>query len=383
MEAAAAAWDALDDPYLRARAADLRSVGDQVLRHLLGSAADVWRRARTNPAPGAPGIVVAPDLSPAEAAGLDPADVLGVACAFGGPTSHGAILARSLGIPAVVGAGRALLGVVEGTLLALDGEAGTVTVDPPAATVRALEARRAGRARDEAEAQARAHAPAVTRDGVLVHVEANVAGPQDIGPAVAAGADGVGLLRTEFLFLAADHLPTEDEQERAYRAVAEGLGGRPLTLRTLDVGADKPLPYLPLERERNPNLGLRGIRLGLRHPEVLHGPAARGAAGGRGPPAPGDVPDGGHGGRGPARPGDPGRGARVSDRGGRRGAGAHRGRDHGRGPRRRPHGRGVRAARGLLLDRAPTTSRSTSSPPTAATPRWPPWPTRFIPPCSA
>ena len=265
---AAVAWDALDDPYLRARGADLRSVGDQVLRHLLCPAADAGPSG-TSPAPGAPGIVVAPDLSPAEAAGLDPAHVLGVACAFGGPTSHGAILARSLGIPAVVGAGRALLGVIEGTPLALDGEAGTVTVDPPAATVRALEARRAGRARDEAEAQARAHDPAVTRDGARVRVEANVAGPQDIGAAVAAGADGVGLLRTEFLFLAADHLPGEDEQETAYRAVAEGLGGRPLTLRTLDVGADKPLPYLPLEREPNPNLGLRGIRLGLSRPEVL------------------------------------------------------------------------------------------------------------------
>ncbi|MEI6451625.1 MAG: putative PEP-binding protein, partial [Actinomycetes bacterium] len=111
--------------------------------------------------------------------------------------------------------------------------------------------------------------PAVTRDGVLVHVAANVAGHEDVRAAVAAGADGVGLLRTELLFLETDHPPTEDEQERAYRAVAEGLGGRPLTLRTLDVGADKQLPYLPLERERNPNLGLRGIRLGLRHPELL------------------------------------------------------------------------------------------------------------------
>jgi phosphoenolpyruvate-protein phosphotransferase len=268
VEEAAVAWDGLDDPYLRARGADLRSVGEQVLRHLLRPAADAGPSG-TSSAPGAPGIVVASDLSPAEAAGLDPAHVLGVACAFGGPTSHGAILARSLGIPAVVGAGRALLGVAEGTVLALDGEAGTVTVDPPAATVRTLEARRAGRARDEAEAQVRAHDPAVTRDGALVRVEANVAGPRDIGPAVAAGADGVGLLRTEFLFLTADHLPTEDDQERAYRAVAEGLCGRPLTLRTLDAGADKPLPYLPLEREPNPNLGLRGIRLGLSHPEVL------------------------------------------------------------------------------------------------------------------
>jgi len=268
--AAAAAWEALDDPYLRARAVDLRSVGDQVLRHLLELPADDWPGG-TSLDPGAAGIVVAPDLTPAEAAGLDPAHVFGVACAFGGPTSHGAILARSLGIPAVVGAGRALLGVAEGTLLALDGEAGTVTVDPPAATVKAVEDRRARRAREEAEAQSKAHGPAVTRDGLVVHVAANVAGPEDVPAAVVAGADGVGLLRTEFLFLEADHLPSEDEQEKAYRAVAEGLGGGPLTLRTLDVGADKQLPYLPLEREQNPNLGLRGIRLGLSHPELLMG----------------------------------------------------------------------------------------------------------------
>ena len=233
---AAAAWDALDDPYLRARALDLRSVGDHVLRHLLGPSKDLGPSHGGVDA-GAPGVVVAPDLSPAEAAGLDSAQVLGVACAFGGPTSHGAILARSLGIPAVVGAGRALLGVAEGTLLALDGEAGTVTVDPPSATVQALEDRRARRAQESAEALSKAHDPALTCDGLLVCVEANVAGPDDVGAAVAAGADGVGLLRSEYVFLAADHVPTEDEQERAYRAAAEGLGGRPLTLRTLDVGA--------------------------------------------------------------------------------------------------------------------------------------------------
>lgn len=266
--AAAAAWQALDDPYQRARAGDLRSVGDQVLRHLLDLSADVGPGGASLDR-GAAGIVVAPDLTPAEAAGLDPARVLGVACAFGGPTSHGAILARSLGIPAVMGAGRALLGVAEGTLLALDGEAATVTVDPPAATVQAIEDRRSRWVRDEAEAQSKARGPAVTQDGVVVHVAANVAGPEDVRAAVSGGADGVGLLRTEFLFLEAEHLPGKDEQERAYRAVAEGLGGRPLTLRTLDVGADKQLPYLRLEHEQNPNLGLRGIRLGLCHPELL------------------------------------------------------------------------------------------------------------------
>ena len=263
VQAAVTAWEALDDPYLRARVADLRDVADQVLRHLLEASASL--------APGAEGIVVAPDLSPAQAAGLDRARVRGVACAFGGPTSHGAILARALGIPAVVACGPGLLGVAQGTPLVLDGEAGTVTVAPAAATVRAAEKRRAGRARDEAEARQRAHLPAVTRDGLVVDVAANVAAPGDIGAALAAGADGVGLLRTEFLFLASGRLPDEDEQERVYRTMAEGLGGRPLVVRTLDVGADKQLPCLPAAHEDNPFLGLRGIRLGLRHTELLVG----------------------------------------------------------------------------------------------------------------
>jgi multiphosphoryl transfer protein len=267
VEAAAAAWEALPDEYLRARAVDLHSVGDQVLSHLLDVRADVQPGASF--ARGGATILLAPDLTAAMVAGLDSSVVAGVACAFGGPTAHGAILARSLGIPAVVGVGRALLGVADGTLLALDGEAGTVTVDPPPATLRALEDRRAGRAREEAASRAEAHLAAVTRDGVAVRVEANIAGPQDVAAAVADGADGVGLLRTELQFVEAEQVPGEDAQEKAYRAVAEALGGRPLTVRTLDVGADKPLAYLPREREQNPNLGLRGIRLGLRRPELL------------------------------------------------------------------------------------------------------------------
>jgi phosphoenolpyruvate-protein phosphotransferase len=260
VEAAAAAWDALDDAYQRARAADLRSVGDQVLRHLMGPSAAAISGA---------GILVAPDLAPAEAAALDRNAVHGVACAFGGPTSHGAILARSLGIPAVMAAGPALLAVGDGVTLVLDGEAGTVTVDPPAEAVRAAEARQEVRRRRDAEAHAQAHRPAVTRDGVSRVVAANLAAAAEVEAAVAAGADGVGLLRSEFLFLASDTLPSEDEQEAVYRTVAEALAGRPLTLRTLDAGADKPLPGLPLPAEANPFLGVRGIRLGLRHPEVL------------------------------------------------------------------------------------------------------------------
>ncbi len=294
---AAAAWEALDDPYLRARAADLRGVGDQVLARLLegpselagagsggsggstgfggaggSNGAGAARTAGTDaaaPDAAAPGILLAPDLTPAQVAGLAQSGVIGVACAFGGPTSHGAILARSLGIPAAVGVGEEVLSVADGTRLTLDGEAGTVTVDPPPAALRAAEELRARRDLDAAEARETARLPALARDGRVVLVEANVAEAGDAEAALAAGADGIGLLRTELLFLAADDLPGEDEQERAYRAVAASLNGRPLVVRTFDAGADKPLPWLPLAAEQNPFLGLRGIRLGLSRPELL------------------------------------------------------------------------------------------------------------------
>ena len=260
--AAAAAWDDLEDPYQRARAADLRHVGEQVLAHLAGhGAATVTAKAG--------GIVVAPDLAPAEVAALGGSSVAGIALAGGGPTSHAAILARALGLPAVAGAGAALLAVPDGTSLILDGDAGTVTVAPPPEAVAAAGRRRERQTRDAAAAREQAAAPAVTLDGVAVRVEANISGPEDVPAAVAAGADGVGLLRTEFLFLSAAAMPGEDEQAAAYTAVADALGGRPLTVRTLDAGADKPLPYLALPLEANPFLGVRGLRLGLARPEQL------------------------------------------------------------------------------------------------------------------
>ena len=259
--AAAQAWDALEDPYQRARAADLRSVGDQVLGHLPGEGPTMSTTA--------PGVVIAPDLSPAQVVGLDRSAVAGVACAFGGPTSHAAILARALGLPAVVGAGAELLSVAEGTLLAVDGDAGTVTVEPTPDAVAAVDRRRQARERETAEARAVAGQAAVTRDGEIVRVEANVAGPEEAREAVVAGADGVGLLRTEFVFLGAAAMPNEDEQAAAYAAVAAALHGRPLTIRTLDAGADKPLSYLPMPAESNPCLGVRGLRLGLARPEQL------------------------------------------------------------------------------------------------------------------
>ncbi|HXF74191.1 MAG TPA: phosphoenolpyruvate--protein phosphotransferase, partial [Actinomycetota bacterium] len=259
-EDAARAWEAVDDEYLRARAWDVRGIARQVLDALAGA---------PPPAIRGEGVVVAADLTPAETVRLDRALVRGIATARGGPTSHTAILARSLGIPAVVGVGPALLGIAEGTPVALDGDRGEVHVDPPPEVAEGFEARVRERAEAERRARAAARAPAATLDGVGIEVAANVGHPDEAAVAVGFGADAVGLFRTEFLFMERDRMPSEEEQEAAYRAAAEALGGRPLTIRTLDVGADKPLPYLRLAPEANPFLGLRGIRLALAEPEVL------------------------------------------------------------------------------------------------------------------
>jgi multiphosphoryl transfer protein len=260
-EAVAADYRRLDDDYLSARAEDLTGVAHQVVAALTGDAGA--------PSLASPGIVVAADLTPADTAALDRELAHGIATAAGSPTSHSAILARSLGIPAAVGLGEALLEVPEDTALLLDGDVGVVFVDPPDELVADYE-RRSG-VREEAAREARASAaePALTRDGHPVEVVANIGSPDDVPVALANGAEGVGLLRTEFLFLERDSMPSEDEQHAAYSRIAEALEGRALVLRTLDVGADKPLPYLPAQTEANPFLGVRGIRLALARPELL------------------------------------------------------------------------------------------------------------------
>jgi phosphocarrier protein FPr len=260
-EAVAAEYRSLDDEYMRARAEDLTGVARQVVAALTGGAAVATLRSR--------GIVVAADLTPADTASLDRGLALGIATAAGSPTSHSAILARSLGIPAAVGLGEALLSVPEGTELLLDGDAGTVEVEPSDEVV--AESKRRAAAREQAAVAARAAAaePAATRDGRRIEVVANIGSPDDVPAAIENGAEGVGLLRTEFLFLERDSMPSEDEQVAAYNAIAAGLKGRPLILRTLDVGADKPLPYIRQRPEANPFLGVRGIRLALEQPELL------------------------------------------------------------------------------------------------------------------
>jgi multiphosphoryl transfer protein len=262
IERMASAWETLEDPYLRARAADLRSVGRQVLARLLG--VEVPR-----PHLEAPGVLVASDLEPADTSGLDPSVCLGIATARGGPTSHAAVLARALGIPAAVGLGAELDAIAEGTTVGLDGGAGRLYVDPDPGVVERLETARAEEANRADAARSRAGEPAVTRDGVTIEVAANIGTPADVEAAVAAGCDGVGLFRTEFLFMGRDAMPDAEEQEAAYRSAAEALAGRPMVVRTLDAGADKPIPYLDQAPEANPFLGVRGIRLGLARPDVL------------------------------------------------------------------------------------------------------------------
>ncbi len=256
----AAQWDRLTDSYQRERVRDLESIRIQVLGHLLGA-----RRGEL----GGAGIVVADELTPADTAGFDPAVVTGIATATGGPTSHAAILARALGIPAVLGLGPDILAVPDGTQLLLDGDQGSVQVAAGQSELAAAEQAAQQRRQAGERARQRAAEPAVTADGTRIEVAANAGSPEDVRHAVTEGADGIGLLRTEFLFLAASSMPTEDEQAAIYTDLAEVLAGRPMIIRTLDVGADKPLPYLPRDAEPNPALGQRGIRLGLARTDVL------------------------------------------------------------------------------------------------------------------
>ncbi len=260
-EETARAWRAIDDELLRERAIDVEDVAQRVLDALDG-------RER-EPRMQVPGVLVAAELTPADAAAIDPALVRGIAAARGTATAHAAILARALGIPAVVGLGPSVLAIAQDTPVLLDGGEGTVLVAPTDE-----EAQRASRARElalERRATARRHArePAITRDGVEIEVAANLGGAGGAASAVELGADGVGLLRTEFLFLDRPDIPGEEEQVETIAEIAAALAGRPLIVRTLDVGADKPLPALPMPHEANPFLGRRGIRLSLEHPDLL------------------------------------------------------------------------------------------------------------------
>ncbi|HEU5240954.1 MAG TPA: dihydroxyacetone kinase phosphoryl donor subunit DhaM, partial [Ornithinibacter sp.] len=253
-------WANLPDPYLRERAADVGAVRDHLLRALTGQVA----REMTGP-----GVLVADDLTPVQTASLDLDLVTGVVLAHGSTTSHAAILARARDIPVVVAAGSAVLTIPEGTTVVLDGASGKLYVDPPTDVVEDYERRALEDSRLRAQQAALADRPAVSRDGTMFRVEANLGSVADARAAHQAGADGAGLVRTEFLFLDRSVPPTIEEQQAEYDLIAAAMCGRPITLRTLDVGGDKPLPYLRMPQEANPFLGRRGIRLSLEHRDLL------------------------------------------------------------------------------------------------------------------
>ncbi|WP_186117888.1 phosphoenolpyruvate--protein phosphotransferase [Burkholderia gladioli] len=269
-EQQAAKLAALPDPLLAARAADLRDVARRVLGHL--GDADVEGSADVSgdgAGQGAPAILIAEDLTPSDTAQLDPAVTLGFCTVAGGPTSHTAILARTMGVPAAVACGAALLALHDGEHVVLDGNAGRLYAGVSAADrERAAEVQRRF-----VEAQHRAAAnralPAATLDGHVLEIGANITRPAQVEAAIENGADGVGLMRTEFLFLERHDAPDEEEQYACYRQMVEASGGRHLIIRTLDIGGDKQVPYLNLPHESNPFLGVRGLRLCLRRPELF------------------------------------------------------------------------------------------------------------------
>jgi phosphocarrier protein FPr len=261
IEAAAKQQESLQDALLAERAADLRDIGRRVLAQLCG--------LETAQEPSEPYILVMDEVGPSDVARLDPARVAGILTARGGATAHSAIVARALGIPALVGAGPAVLLLASGTALLLDGQRGRLHVAPDAATLQRATVERDTREQRLQAAAAQRHEPALTRDGHAVEVFANIGESAGVASAVEQGAEGIGLLRTELIFMAHPQAPDEATQEAEYRRVLDGLGGRPLVVRTLDVGGDKPLPYWPIAEEENPFLGVRGIRLTLQRPQIM------------------------------------------------------------------------------------------------------------------
>ncbi len=262
IRASVAVLQGLGDERMAGRAADLIDLERQVLLELNGEVA--WAQPLPNNA-----ILLADDLAPSQLAALDANRISGLCTARGGPTAHVAILAAAMNVPAVVAAGAGVLAIEDGAMLILDGDAGLLTVAPRPVEIEAAQSRLAERQARKANARLGAHAPARTTDGTRIEVYANITSAADAAAAVDGGAEGCGLLRTEFLFMDRQAAPDAGEQAAQYQAIASALDGRPLTIRTLDVGGDKPVPYLPIPAEENPALGLRGIRVGLWKPEVL------------------------------------------------------------------------------------------------------------------
>lgn len=261
IEAAAKEQAALPDRLLAERATDLRDIGERVLAQLCGEV--------IIEEPKEPYILIMYDVGPSDVARLNKDRVAGILTAVGGASAHSAIVARALGIPAIVGAGDQVLDIEQKSSLLINGDTGAFILNPNAQQIEQAKQERELQKKIREEAERHSHEPAITLDQHQIEIAANLGKVQATPHAVECGAEAIGLLRTELVFMAHSSAPSEATQEVDYRIVLDALAGRPLVVRTLDVGGDKPLPYLPIAEEENPFLGLRGIRLTLRQPELL------------------------------------------------------------------------------------------------------------------
>lgn len=253
----------VSDPYIQERADDVRDVAKRALAHLLG------KKLPDIAAINHPVILVAHEVTPSDTSQMDAKYIKGIVTDLGGRTSHAAIMARTLRIPAVVGTDHVTKSTQDGQLIIADGIHGQVVVAPSQEQVDKFINKSQRLKQERNEWAKKIDAPSVSKDGHHFEICANIGDPDDVVDAVRQGADGVGLFRSEFLYMGSDHMPTEDEQYRAYRQALIGMQGKPVVVRTLDIGGDKPLPYLPLPREMNPFLGYRAIRICLKHPEIF------------------------------------------------------------------------------------------------------------------
>ena len=252
-----------DNPYMQERAADIRDVSKRILAHLLGvkipSPATIKDEV----------IIVAADLTPSDTAQLNRQYVKAFVTDIGGRTSHSAIMARSLEIPAIVGTKEVTSIAKDGDIIIVDGLAGDVFLNPSEEVIAEYRAKAEAFAAQQAEWEKLKDSKTYTKDGHQVELAANIGTPKDLEGVVHNGAEGVGLYRTEFLYMDAHEMPTEEDQFEAYKAVLEGMNGKPVVVRTMDIGGDKELPYLPLPHEMNPFLGYRAIRISLHEPEMF------------------------------------------------------------------------------------------------------------------
>ena len=253
----------LDDPYLRERAADLQDIGKRWLKNLLG----IRIKDLSDLEPDT--VVVTYDLTPSDTAQLDLENCVGFLTEVGGKTAHSAIMARSLELPAVVGIKGVLNGVKEGETVIMDGEEGELFLDPSPELITEYVAKKEKLAAEKEELKKLISEEAVTTDGRKVDIWGNIGSPNDVDAVIASGATGIGLYRTEFLFMNSDHFPTEEEQYEAYKVVVQKMQGKPVTIRTMDIGGDKELPYLDLPKEMNPFLGYRAIRISLENKDMF------------------------------------------------------------------------------------------------------------------